>query len=63
MEYRACIMGPDGHVQNRVELRCNDDAIMMSKLSGSPSRSLMVTTLSYGNWIGTSRHSGTGRPY
>ena len=25
MDYRAYIMGPDGHVQNRVELRCDDD--------------------------------------
>ena len=24
-DYRAYIMGPDGHVQNRVELQCNDD--------------------------------------
>ena len=24
-DYRAYIMGPDGHVQNRVELRCDDD--------------------------------------
>ena len=54
-DYRAYIMGPDGHVQNRVDC----DAMMMSKLLGSPSRSLMVTTLSYGNWIDTSRHSGT----
>ena len=23
--YRAYIMGPDGHVQNRVDLRCHDD--------------------------------------
>jgi hypothetical protein len=25
-DYRAYIMGPDGHIQNRVELRCDDDA-------------------------------------
>jgi len=25
-DYRAFIMGPDGHVQNRVDLRCADDA-------------------------------------
>ena len=25
-EYHAYIMGPDGHVQNRVDLRCADDA-------------------------------------
>jgi hypothetical protein len=24
-EYRAYIMGPDGHVQYRVDLRCNDE--------------------------------------
>ena len=24
-DYRAYIMGPDGHVQNRVALRCDDD--------------------------------------
>ena len=24
-EYRAYIMGPDGHVQKRVDLRCNDE--------------------------------------
>jgi hypothetical protein len=24
-EYRAYIMGPDGHVQNRVDLNCADD--------------------------------------
>ena len=24
-EYRAYIMGPNGHVQNRVDLRCHDD--------------------------------------
>ena len=23
-EYRVFIMGPDGHVQSRVDLRCND---------------------------------------
>jgi hypothetical protein len=25
-DYRAYIMGSDGHVTNRVDLRCNDDA-------------------------------------
>ena len=25
-EYRAYIVGPDGHVQKRVDLRCNDVA-------------------------------------
>ena len=32
-DYRAYIMGPDGHVQNRVELRCTDDveAIRLAK--------------------------------
>jgi hypothetical protein len=25
-DYRAYIMGPDGHVQNRVDLLCNDEA-------------------------------------
>ena len=25
-EYRAFIMGPDGHVQGRVDLRCNDES-------------------------------------
>ena len=25
-DYRAYIMGPDGHVQNRVDLQCDDDA-------------------------------------
>jgi hypothetical protein len=25
LDYRAYIMGPDGHVQNRVDLRCDDD--------------------------------------
>jgi hypothetical protein len=25
-EYRAYLVGPDGHVQNRVDLRCADDA-------------------------------------
>jgi hypothetical protein len=25
-EYRAFIMGPDGHVQHRVDLRCNDES-------------------------------------
>jgi len=25
-DYRAYIMGPDGLIQNRVDLRCNDDA-------------------------------------
>ena len=24
-EYRAYIMGPDGHVQKRVDLRCGDE--------------------------------------
>jgi hypothetical protein len=24
-EYRAYIMGPDGHVQRRVDLRCKDE--------------------------------------
>ena len=32
-EYRAYIMGPDGHVQKRVDLRCNDEdeAIELAK--------------------------------
>ena len=25
-EYRAYIMGPDGHVQSRVDLRCKDES-------------------------------------
>ena len=25
-EYRAYIMGPDGHVQSRVDIRCDDEA-------------------------------------
>jgi hypothetical protein len=25
-DYRAYIMGPNGHVQNRVDLRCNDES-------------------------------------
>jgi hypothetical protein len=25
-EYRAFILGPDGHVKNRVDLRCADEA-------------------------------------
>jgi hypothetical protein len=24
-DYRAYIMGTDGHIQNRVDMRCNDD--------------------------------------
>jgi hypothetical protein len=32
-DYRAYIMGPDGHVQNRVDLQCADDveAIKLAK--------------------------------
>lgn len=32
-DYRAYIMGPDGHVQNRVDLQCDDDveAIKLAK--------------------------------
>jgi len=32
-DYRAYIMGPDGHVQSRVDLRCADDveAIKLAK--------------------------------
>ena len=26
MDYRAYIMGPDGHVQNRLDVQCNDEA-------------------------------------
>ena len=46
-EYRAYIVGPDGHVQNRIDLRCADDAeaIRLAK------QLLMVATWSYGNWI------------
>ena len=29
-EYRAYIMGLDGHVQNRVDLRCNDESEAIS---------------------------------
>jgi hypothetical protein len=54
-DYRAYIMGSDGHIQ--IVSIC--DAMMMPKLSGSPSSSLMVATSSYGNWIDTSRHSVT----
>ena len=31
-DYRAYIMGPDGHVQNRVDLQC-DDAVEAIKLA------------------------------
>ena len=54
-DYRAYIMGQTA--TSKIVSNC--DAMMMSKLSGSPSKSLMVTTLSYGNWIDTSRHSST----
>jgi hypothetical protein len=32
-DYRAYILGPDGHVQNRVDLRCEEDveAIKLAK--------------------------------
>ena len=32
-DYRAYILGPDGHVQNRVDLQCDDDvgAIKLAK--------------------------------
>jgi hypothetical protein len=30
LDYRAFIIGPDGHVQNRVDLRCKDDAEAIS---------------------------------
>ena len=33
-EYRAYIMGPDGHVQNRIDIRCDGEAeaIRLAKL-------------------------------
>jgi hypothetical protein len=55
MDYRAYIIGQTA----TFKIVSNCDAMMMPKLSGSPSTSLMVTMLSYGNWIDTSRHSGT----
>ena len=45
-EYRAYIMGLDGHVQSRVDL---------SELNNL----LMVTTSNYGNWIGRFGRSST----
>ena len=54
-EYRAYIMGQTGMF--KIVSIC--DAMMTPRPSGSPSSSLMVTTWSYGNWIDTSKHSGT----
>jgi len=45
-EYRAYIMGPDGHVHKRVDLRCSDERRLCE-----PSNLLTATTSSYGNWI------------
>ncbi|MBT1515780.1 hypothetical protein KIP88_35495 [Bradyrhizobium sp. SRL28] len=52
-DYRAYIIGPDGHVQNRVDLAYTDEteAIRLAKL--------MVTRSSYGNWIVRSKRSST----
>ena len=54
-DYRAYILGPDGHIQ--IALTCV--ATMMARPSGSPSSSLMVATSSYGNWIARSGRSNT----
>ena len=54
-EYRAYIMGSDGHVQSRVDLRCNDK----DEAVGLARQLVDATTWSYGNWIDRSRYSGT----
>jgi hypothetical protein len=54
-EYRAFILGPDGHVENRVDLRCNDECEAISLADSSST----ATMWSFGSWISTSRHSGT----
>ena len=46
-DYRVYIMGPDGHVIDRVDLLCDNEP----RLLGSPNNSLPVTTSSFGNWI------------
>ena len=48
-EYRAYIIGPDGHVQSRVDLRCKDVAEAFEQ---AKQLARTVTTSSYGNWIG-----------
>lgn len=46
-EYRAYIMGSDGHVLERVDLQCNDEdeAIELAK------QLVTAATSSYGSWI------------
>ena len=53
-DYRVYILGPDDHVQSRVDLRCSKEM----KPSSWQSNSQIVTTWSYGNSINTSRPSG-----
>ena len=45
--YRAYILGSDGHVRNRVDLICEDEAeaIRLAKNSS------MGTTSNFGSWI------------
>jgi hypothetical protein len=43
-EYRAHVIGPDGHIINRVDIRCSDEK-EARRLKRSP---LMATPLSFG---------------
>jgi hypothetical protein len=53
-EYRAYIMGPDGLVQSRIDIRRDDEAEAIRLAQ----QLLMFTTWSYGNWTDRSRRSG-----
>ena len=43
-EYRAYVIGPDGHIINRVDIRCSD----AKEARGSQKSPLMATPLSFG---------------
>ncbi|MGY2903577.1 hypothetical protein ACVWVY_002598 [Bradyrhizobium sp. URHC0002] len=54
--YRAYIMGSDGHVQNRVELRCDDDVEAL-RLAGQVVDGHDVELWHLDRHIGTLRHT------
>jgi hypothetical protein len=54
-EYRAYIMGPDGHVHKRVDLRCSDESEAIERAKQ------LVDGHDYGNWIDCSGRSNTRR--
>jgi hypothetical protein len=60
-DYRAYIMGPDGLIQNRVDVQCNDDAEAI-RLARQLVDGHDVELWQFDRYIETLRHSGQFSP-